>query len=65
MKVNYKGVVQEISKDEFLAYEDVRQSGVTNMWNFRVVRELSGLCDSTIAVIIANYGVLKEKYLPK
>lgn len=52
-----------ITKEEFIAYEDVRQSGVTNMFDVRMVGELSGLDRKTILEIMKRYSKLKEKYL--
>lgn len=52
-----------ISKEQFLAYEDVRQSGVTNMFNVTMVSALSGLTKDECFEIMKNYGKLKEEYL--
>jgi hypothetical protein len=38
----------EITKEQFQAYESVRQSGVTNMFDVRTVGMLSGLDRPTI-----------------
>jgi len=54
-----------ITKEQFLAYEDVRQSGVTNMFNVKVVNEMSGLDRETIFEIMKGYGKLAKKYLKK
>ena len=51
-----------ITQDEFDAYEDVRQSGVTNMFNVSVVSDYSGLSRDKIITIISNYNTLVEKY---
>ena len=51
-----------ITQEEFDAYEDVRQSGVTNMFNISVVSDYSGLSRDKIITIISNYGTLAEKY---
>jgi len=53
----------EITKGQFLAYEDVRQSGITNMLDVRAVTGLSGLTKEEILKIIKNYGSLSKKYL--
>lgn len=53
----------EITKEQFMAYEDVRVSGVTNMWAVDYVSELSGLDEDTIMIIMKNYGALAKKYL--
>jgi len=52
----------KITKEEFEAYEAVRQSGVTNMFMISVVSELSGLPKGTIIAIMKDYRNLKEKY---
>ena len=51
-----------ITQEEFDAYEDVRQSGVTNMFNISVVSDYSGLSKDKIITIISNYNTLHEKY---
>ena len=51
-----------ITQEEFDAYEDVRQSGVTNMFNISVVSDYSGLNRDKIITIISNYNTLHEKY---
>jgi len=55
----------EITKKAFLAYEDVRQSGVTNMFDVKVVNEMSGLTKEQIFEIMKSYDKLAEKYLRK
>jgi hypothetical protein len=52
-----------ITKDDFLAYEDVRVSGVTNMFAVTTVMGLAGLTKEQILEIMENYSELKEKYL--
>ena len=52
----------EITKEQFEAYVDVQMSGVTNMWNVKLVGELSGLEEEEIMKIMNNYGTLKDKY---
>ena len=54
----------EISKEQFQAYEDVRESGVTNMFDVRTVEALSGLARTTIIAIMKQYSELKAKYMP-
>ena len=51
-----------ITQEEFDAYEDVRQSGITNMFNVSVVSDYSGLSRDKIITIISNYNTLAEKY---
>jgi len=52
----------EISREQFEAYVDVQESGVTNMWDVKTVGELSGLEKEEIMTIMKSYGELKEKY---
>jgi len=52
----------EITKDEFEAYEEVRSSGVTNMFMVNDVSELSGLERDKIMAIMSGYDELSEKY---
>ena len=52
----------EITKEQFEAYIDVQESGVTNMFNAKLVGELSGLKKEEIMEIMKNYGTLKDKY---
>ena len=54
--------VEGITKDEFDAYVAVQKSGVTNMFDVRVVTELSGLTKPQIMYIMKNYGELKEQF---
>ena len=52
----------DISILDFMKYEDVRQSGVTNMFDIRNVTALTGLNKEQIMYIMQNYGELEEKY---
>ena len=52
----------EITQEDFQAYEDVRESGVTNMFNTVVVSDYSGLSRDKIVSIMQNYGALHDKY---
>jgi len=51
-----------ITKEEFEAYEEVRSSGVTNMFAVNVVQSLSGLSREKILEIMKTYGELLKKY---
>lgn len=55
----------EVSKKQFLAYESVRRSGVTNMFMVTTVSELSGLAKETCIAIMEQYSKLAKKYLKK
>ena len=54
--------MNEITKEQFEAYVDVQESGVTNMFDVRTVSQLSGLEKEQIMKIMTNYGELKDKY---
>ena len=51
-----------ITQEDFNAYEDVRQSGVTNMFAIRVVAENSGLKKDKIVSIMKNDSALNDQY---
>ena len=51
-----------ITQDEFDAYEDVRQSGVINMFDVSTVSDYSGLSRQQIMTIMKNYSELNDKY---
>ena len=54
----------EISEEEFEAYEDVRVSGETNMYDIPMVMMLAQdlLSKKQILTIMDNYSELKKKY---
>ena len=54
--------MEEITKEQFEAYVDVQESGVTNMFDVKTVGQLSGLEKEEIMTIMKSYGELKEKY---
>ena len=51
-----------ITQDQFDAYEDVRESGITNMFDVSAVSDYSGLNRQDIMTIMKNYSTLQEKY---
>ena len=57
-----KGDGVKINKLMFKAYESVRRSGITNMFDVKTVGQLSGLEKEEIMTIMKSYGELKEKY---
>lgn len=57
--------MESITKEQFIAYEDVRLSGATNMFDTPKVTELSGLDRKQILMIMANYSRLKFKFSNK
>ena len=54
--------MSNITQEDFDAYEDVRQSGVTNMFNTSIVSDYSGLSRDKIVSIMQNYSALRDKY---
>ena len=52
----------EITQEQFEAYVDVQESGVTNMFDVKTVSQLSGLEKEEIMTIMECYSELKEKY---
>ena len=54
--------MEEITEEQFEAYVEVQESGVTNMWDVKTVGELSGLEKEEIMTIMKSYGELKDKY---
>ena len=54
--------VEEISEEDFVAYETVRSSGVTNMFAVNTVMELSDLSREKILGIMQNYDKLCKLY---
>jgi hypothetical protein len=55
----------EITKEQFLDYEAVRLSGVTDMVAITVIEELSGLSREQILEIMKRHDELKKKYKTK
>lgn len=53
----------DVSKEEFMSYERVRKSGITNMFHITKVELLSGLDRETILEIMRKYSELKDKYI--
>lgn len=54
--------IEDITEQDFQSYEEVRESGVTNMFMITTVSELSGLDREQILCIMKNYGELCKKY---
>lgn len=52
-----------ITKEQFLRYEHIRISGVTNMFNVNVVGPLALLTREECFDIMKNYSTYKEKFL--
>ena len=56
-----------VTKEQFLAYEEVRQSGLTNMFDIKYVMTLADeeLSREDCLDIMKNYTKYKEKWLKK
>ena len=52
----------KITKKQFKAYVRVQMSGVTNMFDVRNVKAMSGLNKEQIISIMENYNELDKKY---
>ena len=52
----------KVTKEQFLAFEKVRASGVTNMFDIRFVEYSSGLSRETVLEITRKYGELSKMY---
>ena len=51
-----------ITKEKFESYLSVQKSGVTNMFDAKMVSELSGLNKNEIFDIMENYGKYNEEF---
>ena len=54
--------VDDITREDFEAYERVRRSSVTNMFDIELVEMLTPLVREQILVIMQNYNELSEKF---
>lgn len=52
----------EVTQEEFIEYEKVRQSGVCNMFDIDTVSDLSGLTKKQIKYIMTNYDKLNKAW---
>ena len=51
-----------ITQEQFDAYVEVQESGITNMFNVSVVSDYSGLSRDKIMTIMKNYSDLQKEY---
>jgi hypothetical protein len=51
-----------ITKDDFKAYLAVQRSGITNMFDVRMVNQLSGLEKPQIFDIMTNYAKYEKEF---
>ena len=54
-----------ITNEDFRRYEQVRVSGVTNMFNIDYVQQLSGLTKKKILEIMKNYSKYQNQFISK
>lgn len=54
--------IEDITREDFSAYEFVRTEGLTNMFHITNVCELSGLERPVVLAIMRNYEGLMERY---
>ena len=55
-------VIDGISREKFESYEQVRQSGVTNMFNVSLVCELAEITKSECFYIMKHYSQLAQSF---
>lgn len=53
---------EEVTEQDFLAYREVQLSGVTNMFDVKMVSQLSNLSREKILDIMKNYTTYKMRW---
>lgn len=53
----------KITKEEFIRYENVRRSGVTNMFDVEFVMSITWLSKQKVLYIMQHYQELYDLYL--
>lgn len=53
----------KVTREEFMRFEECRQSGETNMWDTPMVGFLADLGRDEILYIMQNYTELKNEYM--
>jgi hypothetical protein len=53
----------KISKKEFMRYENLRRSGIVNMFDLEYVMSATYLAKEKVLEIMKNYTELAEKYI--
>ena len=53
---------EKVTKRDFLSYQEVQFSGVTNMFDVEMVSELSNLSQEKILDIMKNYTSYAKKW---
>lgn len=51
-----------VGKEEYLAYETVRQSGITNMFDLTTVCAMSGLTREQVREVMTYYSELRNQF---
>ena len=61
---NKENKMNDISEEQFQAYEDVRSSGATNMFDVPMVMQLADglISKKEVLTIMDNYSELMKKY---
>ena len=54
--------IVNITKEDFEAYIEVQNSGVTNMWAIDTVCDLSGLEKNQVMAIISKYSEYEKMF---
>ena len=60
MKKNTEEQKEKVTKQDFLTYQEVQFSGVTNMFDLEIVSQLSNLSREKIIEIMKNYSVYSK-----
>ena len=55
--------VNQVTKQDFEAYYQVQMSGATNMFDVRMVEQLSGLSREKIVDIMSHYSKYKKIWI--
>lgn len=53
----------KITEEQYMQFEEVRVSGVTNMWDTRTICEFTDLTGDQVREIRKNYSELREKFI--
>lgn len=54
--------IKKTTESDFLAYQDVQFSGVTNMFDASLVAELANISRETVIDIMKNYAEYTKKW---
>jgi len=59
---NNNNMTTQVTQEQFKAYTNVQESGITNMFDVKAVSTYSGLNKQEIMYIMKNYGDLNDRY---